>query len=58
MIVHAELAQYMGGEVRAGLQGVGKTTVSAKRGSYMKKLVLSSAFVFDNLNRASIQDNL
>jgi len=29
----------------AGLQGVGKTTVCAKLAFYLKKLVLSSAFI-------------
>uniref|UniRef100_A0A8R7Q3N8 Signal recognition particle SRP54 helical bundle domain-containing protein n=1 Tax=Triticum urartu TaxID=4572 RepID=A0A8R7Q3N8_TRIUA len=71
-IVHDELVQLMGGEVSdlvfaktgptvillAGLQGVGKTTVCAKLAFYLKKLVLSLAFIFDNLNRASIHDNL
>uniref|UniRef100_A0A453HNR3 Signal recognition particle SRP54 helical bundle domain-containing protein n=1 Tax=Aegilops tauschii subsp. strangulata TaxID=200361 RepID=A0A453HNR3_AEGTS len=70
-IVHDELVQLMGGEVSdlvfaksgptvillAGLQGVGKTTVCAKLAFYLKKLVLSLAFIFDNL-RASIHDNL
>ena len=70
--MHDELVQLMGGEVSvlvfaksgptvillAGLQGVGKTTVCAKLAFYLKKLVLSLAFIFDNLNRASIHDNL
>lgn len=52
-IVHDELVKLMGGEVSelvfansgptvmllAGLQGVGKTTVSAKLAFYLKKLV-------------------
>lgn len=52
--VHDELVKLMGGEVSelvfsntkptvillAGLQGVGKTTVSAKLALYLKKLVL------------------
>jgi hypothetical protein len=42
----------------AGLQGVGKTTVCAKLAFYLKKLVLSSAFVFENLSSASIHDSL
>jgi signal recognition particle subunit SRP54 len=70
--VHDELVQLMGGEVSdlvfartgptvillAGLQGVGKTTVCAKLAFYLKKLVLSSAFTFENFNSVSVHDHL
>ena len=67
--MHDELVQLMGGEVSdlvfaktgptvillAGLQGVGKTTVCAKLAFYLKKLVLSSAFIPSNVSIHSNQ---